>query len=188
MHLVNLRLHRVFAGLLFASLLSSEPVLAQGGPSPLILQKEGLSVTVAHGDWIVVTAVDGVTALGIGRYAGIETGQITILGEYSNVVSVRDIGLIYHGEHQRIGYYTGQGLLRGAQLGVVGGLALGFGLMVTDPYIGLGAFLFGPAVTSFFTIPGGMALGLLYGLGQQAQTVAYPIGPGQWEIVTERQP
>ena len=185
MHLVNLRLHRVIVGLLFASLLSSEPVLAQGGPSPLILQKEGLSVTVAHGDWIVVTAVDGVTALGIGRYAGIETGQLTILGEYSNVVSVGDIGLIYLGEHQRIKYHTSRGLIRGAQLGVVGGLAIGLGLMAMNPYAGLESLLFGPGFVSFYTIPGGLVIGFLYGIAKEAQTVAYPIGPGEWKFVVE---
>jgi hypothetical protein len=185
MNLTLLRPHGIITGLLYASLFSGELALAQSNPAPLVLQSEGLSVSISPGDWIVVVERDGATPLGMGRFAGLEEGKLTILGDYSNVVSVMDIGLIYHGERRRLGHYTRQGLLGGTQLGLAGGLALG---MISAGIEGIESLLIGPVIASFYTIPGGLALGFLYGLAKHAQADAYHVGPGQWKIVVEDSP
>lgn len=164
-------------------------VIAQDERRPLLLKRGNVIATIPVGDWIVAVDNTGKKVLATDKLMRWDGVQITVEPPKGSekLIKPEMIGTLYYGEAKRVGYYTGRGFIRGAQVGCIGGLVVG-AIMATDPCIGPAGFLIGPIFVSIYAVPGGTAIGLLNGLVKHGRATEYSLGPGQWEIVKEELP
>jgi len=142
--------------------------------------------------WIITSqgsvAVDisGEEVFGGEDLVDVDGATLIIQGKYRNVIPMQHIGSLYLGHAREVGRYSLKGLKYGAIAGVGGGTLLWFALFGDFYYVGgLEAYAICVGFVSYFTIPSGVALGLLAGLGRDSQAVEYLIGPGQWKIILD---
>ena len=166
-------------------------LIAQDQAIQLKLIRDDQKIIIPQGDWIVAYDKLDSTDYYSGKFADISDGVILLHNENSSIQFFSaDIGIIYHGEKNKVGHYKRKGLRLGGLASLAGGAFFGIasinnggGAYDTTP---LTAFVLGTAVTGCYTVPVGWIGGALVGASKDGGAIEYPLtGPEAWSIILE---
>ena len=163
----------------------STPLLAQEGARPLILRKGNKEVVIPIGDWVVATDSTGKVVLASGRHVNRGDSVLNIMSPErpEQLIPYDEIGVLYHGEAKRIGYYTKRGLVSGAKWGAIGYSAILLPIIVESGSSIIEGVAFAISLGAYAGGLFGVYIGVVNGYAKSLRAKKYLIGPGQWEIV-----
>ncbi|MBT3763899.1 MAG: hypothetical protein HN665_09125, partial [Candidatus Marinimicrobia bacterium] len=169
--------------------LESQPLIAQGEVTGLILEKDGEQVLIPLEEWIVVVSAYDPTASVGGALLGMTNDALRIQEKgqsFERELPINEIGSIFIGKTKSTRDYVFQGM-KVAGIGTMGGGLLIGAVMGAQDNMGIGVGLLCGAMIggfySIFTIPAGALIGYMRGQAAQGNAIEYVIGPGEWTIV-----
>ena len=171
--------------------LESQPLIAQGEVTGLILEKDGEQVLIPLEEWIVVVSAYDPTASVGGALLGMTNDALRIQEKgqsFERELPINEIGSIFIGKTKSTRDYVFQGM-KVAGIGTMGGGLLIGAVMGAQDNMGIGVGLLCGAMIggfySIFTIPAGDLIGYMRGQAAQGNAIEYVIGPGEWTIVQQ---
>ncbi|MBT3478951.1 MAG: hypothetical protein HOA15_08160 [Candidatus Marinimicrobia bacterium] len=171
--------------------LESQPLIAQGEVTGLILEKDGEQVLIPLEEWIVVVSAYDPTASVGGALLGMTNDALRIQEKgqsFERELPINEIGSIFIGKTKSTRDYVFQGM-KVAGIGTMGGGLLIGAVMGAQDNMGIGVGLLCGAMIggfySIFTIPAGALIGYMRGQAAQGNAIEYVIGPGEWTIVQQ---